>query len=87
MSEDAGINNERLEKLAYGGEALKPQEPSSLASATGSASGKDSESAHKHVDMWDRPSSDPDTVSNQVRRLTTQWGLPQPTAEGKTPNS
>lgn len=40
MSEDAGINAERLEKLAYGGEQLKPQEQAHSPAPAGSTAGE-----------------------------------------------
>jgi hypothetical protein len=33
--------------------------------------------------MWDRPASDPTTVSNMVRRYKRMYGLPEMTPEGQ----
>ena len=60
-------------------------QPSS-APASGSAPGKTVESERRiRVDMWDQECGTEGTVSNAVRRLTAQWGLP-PTAEEKAQN-
>ena len=49
------------------------------AKATGEAplpEARGSASSSKGVDMWDQENGSEGTVSNAVRRLTSQWGLP-----------